>query len=279
MTLGFAAAFVGGLVTILAPCGALLLPAFFAYAFNSRATLASRTTLFFIGVLIALVPMGAAIGALSSIFTTQRGLISKIAGALVIVLGIIEVLNLPLPGAGILQRVKSRAENAGSRGGDTSSAIAVVLLGLGYGIAGAGCSGPILGSVLMVAGSTGSPLLGGLTMAIYALGMVIPVIVLALLWEAAGIQQKMRPRPIKLLGRKTTVGLVISGIILIILGAWLFLTGGSRSIGILSTSAQSDLETQIMNGLAAVPNIAFVALLVAGIAAIVLVWILLRRRR
>lgn len=278
MTVNFAAALVGGLVTILSPCGALLLPAFFAYAFNSRGALASRTAIFFAGLLVVLVPLGAAMGTLSSAIVTHRGLISAIAGVIVIGLGIVELFNLPLPGAGLLNRAKTKAEIAGSRtkGGRTSG-LAMLALGIGYGIAGAGCTGPILGAVLLVAATSGAPLLGAATMAFYALGMVIPVILLALLWQAAGVQQRLKPRPMHVLGRQTTLGSVISGVVLILLGIWLLVTGGAALGGVLSAGQQANLESGIMGALAGIPNAAVIALLVALGAAIALVVLLWRR--
>src|SRR2546425_793649 len=46
LEVSFAAAFAGGVLSLLAPCSALLLPAFFAYAFTSRTELFGRTLLF-----------------------------------------------------------------------------------------------------------------------------------------------------------------------------------------------------------------------------------------
>ena len=45
------AAFLGGALTLLAPCSVMLLPAFFAYAFTSRTTLLARTGLFWLGLI------------------------------------------------------------------------------------------------------------------------------------------------------------------------------------------------------------------------------------
>ena len=59
MAVGFAGAFLGGLAALLSPCAAMLLPSFFAYAFgSSRTKLLGRTGLFYVGLLITLVPLG-----------------------------------------------------------------------------------------------------------------------------------------------------------------------------------------------------------------------------
>ena len=276
MTVSFAAALVGGLATILSPCGALLLPAFFAYAFTSRGALAIRTGVFFLGLLLALVPLGAAMGTLSTLIATHRYEIAVGAGILVIIFGIFELFNLPLPGNGALNRAKNKLQSG--TGSDRTSWLAILLLGIGYGIAGAGCTGPILGAVLLVAATSGSPLLGALTMTFYALGMVIPVILLALLWKGSGLQAKLRPRPVSLFGRETTLGSIISGLVIIAMGGWLIGTGGATIGGVLSAGEQAHLESGLLRALAAVPNLAVVALLVALGATIALITILMRRK-
>lgn len=43
---GLLVAFGGGLLALLSPCSALLVPAFFAYSFTSRTKLMTRTALF-----------------------------------------------------------------------------------------------------------------------------------------------------------------------------------------------------------------------------------------
>lgn len=57
MLIGYGGTFLGGMAAILSPCAVLLLPAFFAYAFgDDRARL--LTGLFYLGLLLALVPLG-----------------------------------------------------------------------------------------------------------------------------------------------------------------------------------------------------------------------------
>jgi cytochrome c biogenesis protein CcdA len=51
----FLSSFLGGLLSLLSPCSALLLPAFFAYAFQSRGELVGRTVIFYLGLCATLV--------------------------------------------------------------------------------------------------------------------------------------------------------------------------------------------------------------------------------
>ncbi|MCQ3971328.1 cytochrome c biogenesis protein CcdA, partial [Klebsiella pneumoniae] len=61
------AAFAAGVLALLSPCSALLLPSFFAYAFNTRTQLLGRTALFALGLGIVLVPLGMGSSAASSL--------------------------------------------------------------------------------------------------------------------------------------------------------------------------------------------------------------------
>src|SRR5690606_26364699 len=79
--------FLGGVLSILSPCSALLLPAFFAYAFGTRRMLLARTGLFLLGLAIVLVPLGAGVGAIGSLFTVHRQAVTVIGGLVVVALG------------------------------------------------------------------------------------------------------------------------------------------------------------------------------------------------
>lgn len=58
--IGYFAAFLGGLLALVSPCSALLLPAFFAYSIDSASRLLARTGIFYAGLATTLVPLGAA---------------------------------------------------------------------------------------------------------------------------------------------------------------------------------------------------------------------------
>lgn len=173
MDIGYLAAAIGGLLALLSPCSALLLPSFFAYAFRDPGRLLARTGVFYAGLCSTLVPLGAGSALVSGLFYGHRELLITIAGWTVIAFGAAQVLGIGF-GSGISARLQGRFSGR--------TGIAPVFgLGTVYGLAGF-CSGPILGAVLTVA-ATGSPLRGGLLLACYALGMALPMFFLALLWD------------------------------------------------------------------------------------------------
>jgi cytochrome c biogenesis protein CcdA len=175
---GLPAAFAAGLLALLSPCSALLLPSFFAYAFASPRALVLQTAAFYAGLLLTLVPLGTGAAAASRLFYGHRPLLIAIAGWTVIGLGVLQLL-----GKGFALPFSARLQAwAGARQSGAGSWLSTVVLGAVYGLAGF-CSGPVLGAILTVAATAPTPWLGGMLLAVYALGMAAPLLVLALLWE------------------------------------------------------------------------------------------------
>mgnify|MGYP003409320133 CR=1 FL=1 len=58
MDIGLVTAFLGGMLAILSPCGALLLPAFFASTVGAGPRLLLHGSIFYLGLLLVLVPLG-----------------------------------------------------------------------------------------------------------------------------------------------------------------------------------------------------------------------------
>lgn len=250
LEIGYAGAFLGGVATILSPCSAMLLPAFFAYAFGSAQTLIARTAIFWVGLMVTLVPLGVAAGSVGALFNEHRETFILAAGGLVIVFGLIQALGIPLPVIG-----------AQARGG--SGPLAVFLLGAVYGVAGT-CSGPLLGSVLAVAAMGGDPTRGGLLLGIFSFGMVLPLLVLALLWEALDLGHRnwLRPRTLELGPFTTTVGQLVSGLLFVGIGILLIATDGMAGLGgVLDASTQQQWEVDLMGFSARIGDIVMVMLL------------------
>lgn len=238
MSINFTIAYLGGLVTFLAPCGAFLLPAFFACAFEDRSRLLQRILVFLTGLVIALVPLGFAAGGLGGWLLSNSHLLTLIVGVIITVLGIAQVLALPLPKLPL-----PRALGGATR----PSVIGIFLFGISYGLAGSGCTGPILGAVLSAATLTGSSLRGGALMFWYALGMFTPVALLSLIWGSLTARQQrlFHPRPLKFLGRQTTWGSLVSGLVFTLVGVLLLITRGTNVSSLLTSGQQVTLETKI----------------------------------
>src|SRR5688572_28052325 len=89
----FLTSFLGGLHSLLSPCSALLLPAFFAYAFQSRGELVGRTAVFYLGLCATLVPVGMGISAVSALVYGHRSTLITVSGLVIIAFGVIQALG------------------------------------------------------------------------------------------------------------------------------------------------------------------------------------------
>ena len=261
-------AFLGGVLTLLAPCSVMLLPAFFSYAFQSPRKLIARCWIFWLGLLTPLIPLGAALSSVVALIREHSDFITHVIALLVIVAGLITLFSLDVP----VFRVRSLETASQSR----DTAWAVYLLGITYGIAGVGCAGPILGAVLATSSLGGSVVEGIIAVIFYSAGMAFPLLVLALLWQhsAGRIQAIVRPKPLTLFKRQTTWTNVVSGLVLIILGFTIFTIDLSNPLGgIVSIDTLASWEESIMGLFGALPAwvIALAGALIIG-ALIALLW-------
>ncbi|MFD4746970.1 cytochrome c biogenesis CcdA family protein [Streptomyces rubiginosohelvolus] len=265
--IGYFAAFLGGLLALVSPCSALLLPAFFAYSIDSTSRLLARTGIFYAGLATTLVPLGAAGSYAGRLFYGHRDALVTGAGWLIIVLGLAQIVGL-----GFASR--RMAELSGRI--RPTTAFSVYALGAVYGLAGF-CAGPILGSVLTVAAVSGSPVYGGLLLAVYALGMAVPLFVLALLWERFDLGRRtwLRGRTVQLGGRfQLHTTSLLSGLFFIGLGALFLVYDGTTALpGLLGVDDSFAVEQwaqqlgeRVPDG-AALVAVVLVALPVLGVRA------------
>lgn len=253
MDIGYTGAFFGGILTLLSPCSVMLLPAFFAYAFVSPTKLISRTALFYAGLVVTLVPLGLLAGVFGSLIGENRAVLVTIAAVIVIVIGVVQLAGITIPW---FRR---------GAGGEGTSAVSVFVLGSVYGVAGV-CAGPILGSVLTVAAAGANPLYGGIMLAIFALGMALPLAILSLVWGRLqlGRASWLRPRTLRIGRWQNSVWMVVSGALSIGIGVLLLITQGTASLGgILTVDAQFATESWVAELGAGISNLWF------GVAALV----------
>ncbi|MCA1781472.1 MAG: cytochrome c biogenesis CcdA family protein [Dermatophilaceae bacterium] len=277
MEVGLLAAVVAGVLSLLSPCSALLLPSFFAYAFASPTAQLLRTTAFYLGLLLTLVPLGVGAAAASRLFYGHRELLITTAGWLVIAMGVLMILGrgLSVPFAGRLRTL------AAPRTDPRAGLLSTVLLGAVYGLAGF-CSGPVLGAILTIAATQDTPFAGGVLLAAYALGMALPLFFLALVWDRFDLGHRRWLR-----GRMITVGPIhvhsttlVSGLLIVAIGVLFLRFDGTAGItGVLgmgdTTELEFTLQERITTALAAVPS-----WVLSGLGAVVAgLWLLHRMRR
>src|SRR5215210_590661 len=271
----FLASFLVGLLSLLSPCSALLLPAFFAYAFQSRGELVGRTAVFYLGLCATLVPLGMGISAVSSLVYGHRSTLITVSGLIIIAFGVLQLLGGGFA-FGPIERLRGRITG--------TSFVATLFLGAVYGFAGF-CSGPILGAVLTVAASSGSVLRGAGLLATYAAGMAAPLFLMALLWDRLdlGHRRWLRGREISLGSLRFHTTNLLSGLMFVVIGVLFIAFEGTSGLeGLYASGGATDLAFSVERWLEAFSEsklismtLAVLGLLFAGF----LVYRLARRRK
>ncbi|MBN9644155.1 cytochrome c biogenesis protein CcdA [Corynebacterium sp. CCM 8862] len=256
MSIGLLGAFLGGVLSILSPCSALLLPAFFAAAFSAKRKLISRTVVFWAGLTVILVPLGMGAGAAGAAITAHRSLMVTVGGTVMIVLGIIALAGkgFAIPG---LSTLSGKVRGTG--------VVQIFLLGCVYGFAGF-CAGPVLGAVLTTAAVTASAFYGAVILAMYALGMTVPLFVLAAFWDGLDIGSShwLRGKPVRLGPLSTTTTQIASGLLFIAIGLLFLSTGGTSWLpNLISLDTQVEMQAAVGNWANGIGDVALVAALSA----------------
>lgn len=277
--LSLVAALATGVLALLSPCTALVLPSFFAYAFAGRQALLARTAAYGVGLALVLVPLGIGVQALTSVLTLHRSLLITVAGWVVIALGVLLALGggRSMPYAAALQQRSARL-GLQARGGGVLSWVATAALGAVHGLAGF-CAGPALGAILTVAATSPSRWQGGLLMLMYAAGMALPLAVLAVLWDRSdlGSRSWVRGRPVRLGPLTLHSASLVGGLLLVAVGVVFLAFDGTASLGTVFgagwTDTWTDLESvaqqwvvEHLGGVPAWVPLALVAVVAGGVA-------------
>jgi cytochrome c-type biogenesis protein len=208
-------AFGAGFVSFLAPCVLPLVPGYLSAVSSIEAErlgepgAARRVVLsslpFVAGLISVFVLLGAGAAAIGLSFTENQFLLEQVAGFVLIVFGFAFMGLLPWPqrllGAGLVQGARGRGSG--------------FLLGGAFAVCAAPCVGPVLGSILVLAGDSGTVWEGAVLLAVYALGLAVPFLIAAALFAPAmGLFRRVRDHYVAIQ--------VASGLILVALGALLF---------------------------------------------------------
>lgn len=273
MDIGFLAAFLGGALALLSPCGALLLPSFFASTVGTGGRLLVHGATFYAGLAVMLVPLGLGASLLGAMLVGQRAVLITVAGWLIIVFGLMQVFGIGFDLQRVVPGSRSVAASARQRRGLSRS----FLLGTVSGVAGF-CAGPILGAVLSLAAAQGSAPVAGAMLAVYGAGMVVPLVLLAAIWTRLGTagRSRLRGRELVLGGRRFHTTSVVTGAVLITVGVVFLTTNGMIGLPeLVPPHVLSDLQLRVVALGAAVPDV--VAVATAALIALA-VWAMISRR-
>jgi cytochrome c-type biogenesis protein len=178
------ALFLAGLLTFLSPCVLPLVPIYLAMLAGTSATalregghgrrLVASTAAFALGLAAVFVLLGLAASSIGRLLSGHRALVSQLAGLAVFLAGLKLMGFLHVPG---LDREARPWLASVRRGGGL---LWPFLFGAAFALGWSPCIGPVLGSVLLFAAGAGSKGLAAGYLAVYALGLTLPLLVVSL---------------------------------------------------------------------------------------------------
>jgi len=200
--IGYITAFLGGLLSFLSPCVLPLIPSYVSFitgiSFDDFKTgdkaRIRRLTLinsfaFVFGFSTVFVLLGVSSSYVGKIFAVYYDHIRVIGGIVIVVFGLYVMGVLKLNFLASDKRVHLHSKPRGHFGS--------FIVGLTFGAGWTPCIGPILGSILLIASTTGSAMQGFKLLLVYSLGLAIPFMATSLainsfLSHYSAIQKYMR---------------------------------------------------------------------------------------
>jgi len=212
-------AFMGGLFSFLSPCVLPLFPSYLSFITGMsldelksaaddtrrRRWILAHSLAFVTGFSMVFVGMGASFSALGHFLFDYRDRIRLIGGLLIIVFGLYIAGVLRLDFLGRYQRFQFRTKPAGLIGS--------WLVGVTFAIGWTPCVGPILGSILSLAGAAETVSTGVALLVAYSAGLALPF-VLSSIALGAFLEAFRRCRPwIPVVERASGILLVVVGVL------------------------------------------------------------------
>jgi cytochrome c-type biogenesis protein len=190
--IGFFLALGAGLASFFSPCVLPLLPGYLSTLAGTlaagpgegagfRRRLFSQALAFVAGFSLIFILLGLSASGLGRFLLANRVYLNRLGAVVITGLGLhsLGILSFPL-------LLKERRVNLPLPRGGIWGAL---LLGAAFAAGWTPCVGPILASILILAGSTGSILTGGVLLAFYAAGLAVPFLLVALFCD--GILEKL----------------------------------------------------------------------------------------
>jgi cytochrome c-type biogenesis protein len=177
-------ALLGGLVSFFSPCVLPLVPGYLSYvtgvtgtdlAEARRGRMAAGASLFVLGFTAVFVSSGALFGFFGETLQANRGVLTKVLGVLMILMGVFFM--------GLMPWLTQREFRLHKR--PVSGLVGAPLLGALFGIGWTPCIGPTLSSVLMLSSEQGTAGRGAILTVAYCLGLGLPFVLAAVAFRKA----------------------------------------------------------------------------------------------
>ena len=212
------------IISFFSPCVIPLLPLYMGYLAGNakektkdgkiiykRKRVFLYTLFFVLGISMSFFFLGLSFTALGSFFKEYKTIIAIIGGIIIIILGLFQLKIIKFK---FLQKEKKLKININP---NKMNPVVAFLMGFLFSFAWTPCVGPALSSVLIMASSAESMLLGNLLVLIYAIGFIIPFLILGLF---TGEVLNFLKRKQNILERVVQIG----GVLLVLVGSYILIT-------------------------------------------------------
>ena len=242
----FVLVFIEGVLSFLSPCVLPLIPLYMSYLAGSgkktdesgivtyeRKKVMFHTLFFVLGISFTFFILGMSFTTVGSFFSGNKIIFTRIGGILIILLGLFQVGIFDLK---FLQRNRKINIQLAQK---KMNPLIALLMGFTFSFAWTPCVGPALSSVLILASGASTVLVGNLLVLVYAIGFLLPFLILGLFTSAVLNFLKAKQKILK-------YTIKTGGVILIIMGVMTFtgwLNGVSGYLNSFGNKTQQTTET------------------------------------
>lgn len=232
---GLLTALTAGLISFVSPCVLPVVPAYLSYISGlsvdemrdtsseasraRRGRIFSNSLAFVLGFSAVFILLGASASAVGVFLATYADILSKIAGAVIVLFGFNTLGLIKIPFLAYEKRFQANTKSA--------SLVGSFVVGLAFAFGWTPCIGPILGAILGLASTQGTVGKGVLLLSAYSLGLGIPFLLAAWSVDAffkvsSGVKKQFK------------VVEILSGLLMIAVGLLIFFNKMSWLSGWLS---------------------------------------------
>jgi cytochrome c-type biogenesis protein len=209
-------AFSSGVLSFFAPCVLPLIPSYLVFisraSFDNteefktikfKSTMLTHAIAFVLGFSFVFISLGISSSLIGEFLSTYQTYISRAGGVLLIIMGLFSLNLIKIPFLNQEKMIQLKKKPLGFFGS--------FVVGIAFSLGWTPCIGPALSSILIIASTEGSARKGARLLSMYSLGLAVPFIISALLFDRLlGF--------LKRYGSIVKYSMKIMGILLIIIG-------------------------------------------------------------